>query len=327
MMKDKQDFLAPPRFSTNECMELNEVSRQNDDWRADYQQLGTGKFKAWFDLYASSNLRLTDQYCTQEMSISGIPPDDHAALVLPSNRGDRGIFQGREFGANDVGLMVEHSEYFYRSPQNLRMMVVTIPVSRLVQALGAAAHKRELHQVIAETSVVSLDNATIAGLTSATRRTFEIVQSTSQPAGLALCLQEIEEHIVTTLSLAMAGSPAPARGALARKNRLRYLERAREYIEAHPGSPLGMETLTSVSGTSTRSLETAFREILGVTPVQYIRYSRLNVAKSRLRHADATMTSVTDTAQALGFSHLSRFAQNYRALFGELPSATLAAPS
>ncbi len=324
MMKDKEDFLAPRRFTTNECMELNEVSRLNEDWRADYQQLGTGKFEAWFDLYASSNLRLTDQYCNQEMSVSGIPPDDHAALILPSNRGDRGIFQGREFGANDVGLMVERSEYFYRSPQNLRMIVVTIPVSRLVQALGAAAHERELHQVIAQTSVISLDNATIASLTSATRRVFEIVQSTSQPAGLALCLQEIEEHIVTTLSLAMAGSPGAARGALARKNRLLYLERARTYIEAHPGSPLGMETLTTATGASIRSLEVAFRDILGVTPVQYIRVSRLNVAKNRLLHTDCTETSVTDTAQALGFSHMSRFAQDYHALFGELPSATLA---
>ncbi|HDY83926.1 MAG: hypothetical protein DRQ65_05200 [Gammaproteobacteria bacterium] len=325
MMKDKEDLLAPQRFTTDECMELNEVSRLNKDWRTDYQQVGAGKFKAWFDLYASSNLRFTDQYCSQGMSVSGIAPDDHVALVLPLNRGDRGVFQGREFGANDVGLMVEHSECFYRTPRNLRMMVVTIPVSRLPQALDAAAHKRELYQMIAETSVISLDNATIASLTSATRRVFEIIQSTSQPAGLALCLQEIEEHIVTTLSLVMAGSPGPARGALGRKNRLRYLERARTYIEAHLESPLGMETLTLVAGTSTRSLETAFREVLGVTPVQYIRYSRLNAAKSRLLRADSAMTSVTDTAQALGFSHLSRFAQNYRALFGELPSATLAA--
>ncbi len=299
------------------------MSRQTEGWATEYKQLGAGKFETSFDLYASSSLRLSEQYSNREMSISGIPPDGHVALVLPLNRGDKGVFQGCEFGANDVGLMIDGSEYFFRSPQNLRMIVVTIPVSRFGQALCAAAHGKELHQVVAETSVITLDNATIVSLTSAIRRVLEIAQSTSQPARLAVCLHEIEEHVITTLSLAMAGTREFAQGVRGRRNHLRYLERVRDYIKAHPDSPLGMETLSSVAGASTRSVEMAFREILGVTPVQYIRVSRLNTAKKRLLLADSTATSVTAIAQTLGFSHMSRFAQDYRALFGELPSATL----
>ena len=58
-------------------------------------------------------------------------------------------------------------------------------------------------------------------------------------------LNEVEEPVVTTLSLAMTEIPRDARGALARRNRLHYLERARDYIKAHPDAPLGMETLAS----------------------------------------------------------------------------------
>ncbi len=323
-MNNTDEFFAPPRFASNECSELNEVSRLNDDWRTNYQQLGAGLFETWFDLYTSSGLRLSDQYCSREMSVSGIPPPDHVALALTVNRGKKGVFQGCEFGIHDVGLMAADSETLFRSPEKLRMMVVTIPVSRFSSALCAAAYGKEFCHLIAETPVISLHNSAFVSLARAIRRALDIAQSAPQSAMLAVCLREIEESVVSTLSLTLTDCARPAQGARARRNRLRYLERARAYIEAHPDSPLGMETLATVTGASIRSLETAFREILGVTPVQYIRVSRLNVAKNRLLHADCTETSVTATAQALGFSHMSRFAQDYRALFHQLPSDTLA---
>ncbi|WP_230944592.1 helix-turn-helix domain-containing protein [Burkholderia cepacia] len=45
---------------------------------------------------------------------------------------------------------------------------------------------------------------------------------------------------------------------------------------------------------------------------------RLNHARRELRLGD----SVTSAATQWGFRHLSSFAQDYRAMFGELPSAT-----
>jgi len=325
MAENEDGFLSPPRFSSHECMELNEISLRNNDWQTDYQQQGAGAFETWFDLYVSSNLRISDQYCSREMSVSGIPPPDHAALALQLNPGKKGIFQGREFGANNAGLIAPDAETFFCTPANLRMLVFTIPLPRFNQALHAAANKKELHHLIAETPVTNLDSGTLVALTRATHHAINIVRSAPQSARLAVCLSEIEDYIITTVSLALTKHSRPARGVLARKNHLRCLMQARSYIEAHLDSPLGMETLTGVTGASARSLETAFREILNVTPVQYIRLHRLNAAKKILLRADRTQSSVTATAHALGFSHMSRFAQNYRALFGELPSVTLAA--
>ena len=325
MVKNNNNFLSPPRFFSHECMELNEVSRRNNDWQADYQQQGAGAFETWFDLYVSSNLRVSDQYCSREMLLSGIPPPGHAALALSLNPGKKGIFQGCEFGANNAGLIAPDAESFFRTPANLRMIVLTIPLSRFDQALHAAENKKELHHLIAQTPVTNLDSATMALLTRAAQHAINIVQSTPQPAKLAVCLSEIEEYIATAVGLALTTHCQVARGALARRNRLRCVIQARDYIEAHLDSPLGMETLTRVTGTSTRSLEMAFRETLNSTPVQYIRVRRLNAAKKHLRQADRFQTSVTFTAQALGFSHMSRFAQDYKSLFNEFPSETLAA--
>ena len=56
-----------------------------------------------------------------------------------------------------------------------------------------------------------------------------------------------------------------------------------------------------------------------------LRLYALNTAKKHLLGTASTQTSVTDIAQTLGFIHMSRTAQDYRVLFGELPSETLAA--
>lgn len=77
-------------------------------------------------------------------------------------------------------------------------------------------------------------------------------------------------------------------------------------------------------GVSERSLQYAFLAYVNCSPQAYLRMCRLNRVRATLRAADPRLTTVTDVATRFGFFHLGRFAQNYRRVFGELPSATLA---
>jgi AraC family ethanolamine operon transcriptional activator len=60
-----------------------------------------------------------------------------------------------------------------------------------------------------------------------------------------------------------------------------------------------------------------------MSPMQYLGLKRLNLARRELQRRNS-QTSVTATAMNFGFWHLGRFADEYRSLFGESPSATLA---
>jgi AraC family ethanolamine operon transcriptional activator len=62
--------------------------------------------------------------------------------------------------------------------------------------------------------------------------------------------------------------------------------------------------------------------VLGTTPIKYLRSLRLNSVRRALRQAAPGVT-IQDIASHWGFWHLSQFAQDYKKLFGELPSATL----
>ena len=99
------------------------------------------------------------------------------------------------------------------------------------------------------------------------------------------------------------------------------IRKAAEYLHEHRDEPIEKWDLCRALGVSDRGLRRLFAEAYGMSPVRYLRLRRLQQARRRLR--DGPAQSVTDVGIALGFYDLGRFAADYRALFGELPSITL----
>jgi AraC-like DNA-binding protein len=80
-------------------------------------------------------------------------------------------------------------------------------------------------------------------------------------------------------------------------------------------------------GASVRTLQDNFRQFTGLSPSGWWRGYRLDRVDAALRVAgpdrDGGEGGVTQIATAYGFYHLGRFAERYRARFGETPSETL----
>lgn len=104
----------------------------------------------------------------------------------------------------------------------------------------------------------------------------------------------------------------------------RRVQRALDLIHEQPGAHLTSADLAEAAGTNVRSLQQAFREHLGVSPMAYLRSVRLTGAHDQLvAAAPDDGVTVTSVAHAWGFVHVSRFAHEYRKRFGEPPSTTL----
>ena len=97
-------------------------------------------------------------------------------------------------------------------------------------------------------------------------------------------------------------------------------ERLLHYIDEHLQEDLGIRELTALMHVSERKLYLLFERGLGLAPMDYVRQRRLERIRQLLQTAEAT--SVTAVALDYGFLNLGRFAQAYRARFGELPSQT-----
>jgi AraC-like DNA-binding protein len=102
-----------------------------------------------------------------------------------------------------------------------------------------------------------------------------------------------------------------------------YVRRVQEFIRANAAKPITAGQMTALAGVSPRALYYGFKRTLGVPPMKYLKHVRLEGARAALRQAGRLRRTVTEIALASGYTSVSRFCRDYRARFGETPSATM----
>lgn len=136
-----------------------------------------------------------------------------------------------------------------------------------------------------------------------------------------------EELLRLALCLDRPDRPTPTERPGSSSSRLKVVRRVEDYLRAHDDAALSITTLCEIAGVCERTLDYAFREHLGVTPARYLKLRRLTQVRRQLQNPEVPTANVTEIAMRRGFYELGRFAGEYRQLFGELPSQTLAMSS
>lgn len=96
-----------------------------------------------------------------------------------------------------------------------------------------------------------------------------------------------------------------------------YVYRILQYIGQHYAEEITMGDLAGVAGISPDYLTRKFREVLGMTPLDYLRTFRLSRAMELLSGTDLTVAEIVPLA---GFSTASVFTRTFRSLVGVPPS-------
>lgn len=95
------------------------------------------------------------------------------------------------------------------------------------------------------------------------------------------------------------------------------------YIESRFGQRITVAQIAGELNVTPRALHYAARSALGVGPLDLVKAFRLHQVRSELWAGRYSEPNITAAALAQDFAHLGRFSQQYRSLFGELPSQTL----
>lgn len=132
---------------------------------------------------------------------------------------------------------------------------------------------------------------------------------------------DLLDTLCTTLSVA-------SKVELDRRERTRQVQSdivraAERYALAHKDERLYVKDLCQAAGVSERTLEYAFRAVMGMGPTAYLTRIRLHKVHAALLHASSTQTTVSQEALNWGFWHFGEFAKAYKDCFQELPSDTL----
>lgn len=128
--------------------------------------------------------------------------------------------------------------------------------------------------------------------------------------------QELLHALVGSLAAASVREETPAE----RRHR-NVLARFEDLVEA--GSRQRMTEICAALGVSDGLLRECCRTHLGMSPSGYRRRRAMQQVHRALRSGDREMTTVSEIARRHELRDLGRFASNYRAIYGELPSTTL----
>lgn len=142
-----------------------------------------------------------------------------------------------------------------------------------------------------------------------------------RPETNAVTQSELIEVLLTSVASVTEAEQAPRDST--RRAYSRIVRIAEDHALKHPGEPLYVADLCKAASVSERTLQNAFKEVLGMTPVTYLTRLRLHRVRRAMRTSTPDSTTVTNEAMKWGFWHLGEFSRAYNDCFGELPSTTL----
>jgi AraC family ethanolamine operon transcriptional activator len=256
------------------------------------------------------------------LHIQGMSPPDMLGIGIPMSSGREARFWGVCHedhslpstlpGALDARIMAGHFQLVIF----VQLKVLESMLSgRLVEALVRAA-QRHLLQV---------PSPALRRFSAWANYTLDRVGPAHTPTEPPIAMEAVYRELVNNLAM-LAAAMTPATDVSTNAARQLGLQRALEYLRDDHSSNVSLPELCRIAGVSERSLQYAFREAFGLTPLELMTRRRLHAARQELVTSERTGTSVTHVAMKFGFLELGRFASIYQRAFGELPSETLLRP-
>jgi AraC-like DNA-binding protein len=211
-----------------------------------------------------------------------------------------------------------------KTPEGYRHATLTIPEAVFLQAVENRYPEFPAKLLKKGGSFFPIEDAcrnlaTLLGAIAETmRREPEVLTCESTRDTLE---SELQDHFLGLIRSEGGNGSAAARPGMTR--RYQRMNLVRDFIGENSHRPIRLHELCTASGLSRRGVEYLFVDLLGVRASTFLLQCRLHGVRRELLAAVPRHGQVKQCAMNWGFWHLGRFAAEYRALFGEMPRATL----
>jgi len=149
----------------------------------------------------------------------------------------------------------------------------------------------------------------------------ESLDSSGIPAGARLDTDIIlKSHLAASMAVMAKDLPGCSRG---RRKHYLIVQRVEHFMRTNLRNDIYLNEMCDAAEVSERAVRYAFEDLLGISPNRYLSMLRLCTACRSLASSDISRRSVKSVALSCGLWDLSRFADSYRRVFGELPHDTL----
>jgi AraC-like DNA-binding protein len=243
-----------------------------------------------------------------------------AIISFHTQPGPSLIRGGVEVDSTRIARLGRDHSYFQRSSGSVHWGSMSLPVEDICAA-GAAMTGCDLTPLSHELIVSPLP-AALARLQRLHAEAGDLAESAPGTLANADASRGLEQALIEAM-VACLSTPERAGDSLARRRHEKVMRRFHAAIAGRSGEAVYIADLCTMLGVPERTLRVCCNESLGMGPKRYLLLRRMKLTRQALCKGAAATTSVTEIAAKFGFWNFGRFAVEYKALYGETPSATL----
>lgn len=315
-MEDLSSTASYERISSND---LDHYNAQPGGWDVQASQLSKGSFSSVIRAVKLPGIMAYDNHWACAALIEGQSPPGWymlGASVIPER--DKLQWCGKRLDRGVLACTSPGQEIEFSFAKNTHDVVLLVSPDLLQRAAGDGTIEQ-----ISQSRYLNFPGAE-AQLTTFLLDLFESVESRPQLLQQPAVASRLRSTVLRAIEECFS-SQMPETVELHLDSREKAVHLARKHVTTANGHTSAWD-MAQAAGVSQKTLETAFKQILGITPGQYLRVNHLNIAHHQLAAAHRNDLSVTETAISLGFTNMGRFSMAYKDLFGESPSQTLSTP-
>lgn len=222
--------------------------------------------------------------------------------------------QSRSFQSGDCVLMTPNVRYNFQMSRDHTHLAIGVPCTRL---LGSGRPYQAVHNVIERAADAPHGGA--ANLMGFIEYLCAELHRGSPIFGLQEVVAAHESSFLAMMRAVLFDRETPGRQASVLPV---FVRRAEQYIAQHLKDDIQLSDIVAASGVPARTLYHGFERFMGHSPMRWLRLRRLESARADMI-ASGGEVSVTALANQYWIGHGGRFANMYREIYGEPPSATL----
>ncbi len=293
-------------------------------WEQTYNQLSAGSFHGALQQIWLNRIHLFRERTNRSLAQDGLPSKGHFVFGVPLAMSGTALFGNQIVVPDSIFVFRATDGFSLRTPEFFDVIGIVVPERDIFAAMGSrfagAAEALPGSPMVFMPSQLALSEFR-GWLNSLFAPDGFQAMRLVEPMFRHSLRQTVVDQLASLLSDAVR---APLRSP-SFPGRCRVVEQAVAFALSCGAEPVSVGDLCAKAKVSRRLLNYCFQDVLNTNPVHYLKVVRLNGVRRELRRAEPGPGVIRDIAGRWGFWHFSRFACEYRSLFGELPSETLSA--
>jgi AraC family ethanolamine operon transcriptional activator len=301
--------------------DADDHARNLSRWHQEYDQFSPGAFSGRITELWLPHMQLFLESTNQILHQSCVAWPGALWFGIPVSRRQNALIGTTQIPYDSVAVRRGGSQFELWTPADFDILGIVVDEDVFANYVQDVEHL-DCYALLKQYKVVGVDPETKL---EAVRALADMLQEVDTPffGDARAAQQALQDRILMQLvPLLMTATPVEGRVSSTFQNRRRIVRQVREYVLEHPGEIISIPRLCRHFHVSRRTLQYCFEDVVGVSPLSYLRTIRLNEVRRELFFG-GRYGQVTEVAMSWGFRHLSQFSIDYQKLFGVLPSQTV----